>query len=163
VVKERGNTPFDPKTLLSIVRDGTFKEYRKKQIVFAQGAAADALFYINKGRVKLSVVSKQGKEAVIAILGVSGFFGEGCLAGQPLRIAITSVVTDCATVRSEKGRGTHSGSGYRIFQDLEGLGALGFSLRSSRRALGSFRSAVSKPSVNQLKRSSSRPNLRAWE
>ena len=91
MTKESGSTPFDPKMLLSVVRDGTLKEYGKKQIVFAQGAAADAIFYIHKGRVKLSVVSKQGKEAVIAILGAGDFFGEGCLAGQPLRVATVPI------------------------------------------------------------------------
>jgi CRP/FNR family transcriptional regulator, cyclic AMP receptor protein len=90
---------FDAKTLLSIVGGGACKEFRKKQIVFAQGAPADEVFYIQKGRVKLSVASKQGKEAVIAILGVGDFFGEGCLAGQPLRMATASAVTDCSTLR----------------------------------------------------------------
>jgi CRP/FNR family cyclic AMP-dependent transcriptional regulator len=115
VAKQSESTPFDPKTLLSVVRDGTFKEYRKKQIVFAQSAAADAVFYIHKGRVKLSVVSKQGKEAVIAILGAGDFFGEGCLAGQPLRIATASAVTDCATLRLEKAatiRALHNDPGF---------------------------------------------------
>ena len=60
------------------------------------------MFYIQRGRVKLSVVSKQGKEAVIAILGVGDFFGEGCLAGQPLRMATASAMTDCSTLRLEK-------------------------------------------------------------
>jgi CRP/FNR family transcriptional regulator, cyclic AMP receptor protein len=93
---------FDAKTLLSIIGSGTTKEYRKRQIVFAQGASADEVFYIQKGRVKLSVVSTQGKEAVIAILGVGEFFGEGCLAGQPLRMATASAVTDCAALRLNK-------------------------------------------------------------
>jgi CRP-like cAMP-binding protein len=94
--------PFDAKTLLSIVGGGTSKEYRKKQIIFAQGSPADDLFYIQKGRVKLSVVSKQGKEAVIAILGPGEFLGEGCLAGQPIRIATADAVTDCSTLRLQK-------------------------------------------------------------
>ena len=98
----RGSPPFDVKILLSIVGGGTSKEYRKKQIIFAQGAPAYEVFYIQKGRVKLSIVSKQGKEAVIAILGVGDFFGEGCLAGQPLRIATASAVTDSSTLRLEK-------------------------------------------------------------
>jgi CRP/FNR family transcriptional regulator, cyclic AMP receptor protein len=98
----RGSAPFDAKILLSIVGGGTSKEYRKKQIIFAQGAPAYDVSYIQKGRVKLSIVSKQGKEAVIAILGVGDFFGEGCLAGQPLRIATASAVTDSSTLRLEK-------------------------------------------------------------
>jgi CRP/FNR family transcriptional regulator, cyclic AMP receptor protein len=72
---------------------------------------ADAVFYIQKGRVKLGVVSKQGKEAVIAILGPGDFFGEGCLAGQPLRMATASAVLDCCTLRLAKAatiRALHS-------------------------------------------------------
>jgi CRP/FNR family cyclic AMP-dependent transcriptional regulator len=98
----KGSVKFDPNTFLSIVEGGTSKHYRKKQIIFAQGAAADELFYIQKGRVKLSVVSKQGKQVVIAILGAGHFFGEGCLAAQPLRIATASAVTDCSTIRLHK-------------------------------------------------------------
>jgi CRP/FNR family cyclic AMP-dependent transcriptional regulator len=98
----KGSVPFDAKPLLPIVRDGTSKEYRKKQIVFAQGAPADEVFYIQNGRVKLGVVSKQGKGAVIAILGVGDFFGTGCLAGQPLRIATASALTDCSTLRLQE-------------------------------------------------------------
>src|ERR1700685_519930 len=87
---------FDSKALLNIVEGhGTPKEYRKKQTVFAQGTSADAIFYIQKGRVKISVVSKEGKEAVVGILGAGDFIGEGCLAGQPLRIATAVAATDC--------------------------------------------------------------------
>jgi CRP/FNR family cyclic AMP-dependent transcriptional regulator len=99
----KGNVSLDARSLLSIVGGGTSKEYRKKQIIFAQGAPADEGFYIQKGRVKLSVASKQGKEAVIAILGVGDFFGEGCLAGQPVRMATASAVTDCSALRLPKG------------------------------------------------------------
>jgi CRP/FNR family cyclic AMP-dependent transcriptional regulator len=94
--------PFDSNTLLSIVGGGTSKEYQKKQVIFAQGTRADEVFFIQKGRVKLSVASKQGKEAVIAILGAGSFFGEGCLAGQPLRIATATAVTDCSALRLQK-------------------------------------------------------------
>jgi CRP/FNR family transcriptional regulator, cyclic AMP receptor protein len=109
------SVPFDAKSLLSIVGSGTSKDYRKRQIVFAQGAPAGQVFYVQKGRVKLSVVSKQGKEAVIAIFGVGDFFGEGCLAGQPLRMATASAVTDCTTLRLEKGatiRALHDNPGF---------------------------------------------------
>ena len=85
----RGSAPFDAKILLSIVGGGTSKEYRKKQTIFAQGAPAYDVFYIQKGRVKLSIVSKQGKEAVIAILGVGDFSAKDALqdslfASRPL-------------------------------------------------------------------------------
>ncbi len=78
--------PFDPTTFLSKVGEGkTILRYRTKQVIFAQGDSADAVYYLQKGKVKLAVVSEHGKEAVIAILGISDFFGEGCLTGTPLR------------------------------------------------------------------------------
>jgi CRP-like cAMP-binding protein len=77
-------------------------DYRKDQIVFRQGDPADAVFYIRSGKVKSTVVSEQGKEAVVAILGTSDFFGEGCLTGQPLRLATVSAMTECVIVRITK-------------------------------------------------------------
>jgi CRP-like cAMP-binding protein len=75
---------FNPKSFLAKVGDGrSIGSYDKDQIVFAQGDPADAVFYIQKGKVKLTVVSEQGKEGVVAILGTNDSFGEGCLAGQP--------------------------------------------------------------------------------
>jgi CRP/FNR family transcriptional regulator, cyclic AMP receptor protein len=115
VAASKGGLKFDPNTLLSMVGGGTSRECRKKQIVFAQGAPANEMFYIQKGRVKLSVVSEQGKEAVIAIRGEGEFFGEGCLAGQPLRIATASAVTDCSTVRLRRAatiRALHNNPGF---------------------------------------------------
>jgi CRP-like cAMP-binding protein len=95
--------PFDAKTFLAKIGEGrTQIEYRKKQSVFAQGDAADAIFYIQKGKVKLTVISGQGKEAVIGILGAEDFFGEGCLAGQPRRMASATSISDCAIMRLEK-------------------------------------------------------------
>ena len=76
--------------------------HRKKQIIFAQGDAADAVFYIKKGKVKVTVVSKHGKEAVVAILGADEFLGEGCLIGQPKRLATATAMTECVTMRVEK-------------------------------------------------------------
>ena len=74
---------FDPKSFLARVGDGrSIRKYPKGQVVFSQGDPGDAVFYIQKGRAKLTVVSEHGKEVVIAILGVEEFFGEGCLAGQ---------------------------------------------------------------------------------
>jgi len=90
--------PFDPKALLAKVGEGrSVVSYPRKQVIFTQGDPADAVFYIEKGRVKLTVVSKQGKEAILGLLGPDEFFGEGCLAGQPLRMS-TAMATEDATV-----------------------------------------------------------------
>jgi CRP/FNR family cyclic AMP-dependent transcriptional regulator len=87
---------FDPKAFLAKVGDGkTITRYRKDQVIYAQGDAADAVFYIQGGRVKLTVVSEQGKEAVVGILEPNQFFGEGCLNGHPLRIATTTAMEEC--------------------------------------------------------------------
>src|SRR5271157_6084565 len=89
-MKRKGKLPFDPKRFLAKVGEGkAISKYRKDQIVFSQGQVADAVFYIQQGKVKLTVVSEQGKEAVVAILGPGQFFGEACLNGHPLRIATT--------------------------------------------------------------------------
>ena len=89
-MRKRRKTPLDPKKFLAKVGEGkTISRYRKDEIVFAQGEVADAVFYIQQGKVKLTVVSKQGKDAVIAIVGPGDFFGEGCLNGHALRIATT--------------------------------------------------------------------------
>jgi CRP-like cAMP-binding protein len=94
---------FDPKTFLADVGEGkTITKYRRGKVVFAQGEPADAVFYIQKGRVKLTVFSEQGKEAVIAILGPGHFFGEGCLNGHALRIATTTAMDDCMVTRITK-------------------------------------------------------------
>jgi len=94
---------FDPKSFLAKVGDGrSIERYRKDQIVFSQGDPADAVFYIESGKVKVTVVSEQGKEAVVAILGTNDFFGEGCLAGQAQRIATVATMTDSVIVRLEK-------------------------------------------------------------
>ena len=96
--------PFDPGTYLVKVRGGeAVKEYRKKQTIFLQGSPADAVFYIEKGKVKLTVLSTRGKEAVVAILGSGDFFGEGSLAGQPLRIATATSMTECSILRGPDG------------------------------------------------------------
>ena len=95
--------PFDPKIFLARVGVGkTRAELRRRQIVFSQGDPADAVFYIQKGKIELRVSSQQGKEAILATLGVDDFFGEGCLAGQPLRMATAIAVTECSVVRLEK-------------------------------------------------------------
>jgi CRP/FNR family transcriptional regulator, cyclic AMP receptor protein len=94
---------FDSKTFLARVSKGqSIGKYCKDQVVFSQGDAADAVFYVQKGKVKLTVVSEQGKEAVVAILGSDDFFGEGCLAGQHQRIATVRAMTDSVITRLEK-------------------------------------------------------------
>ena len=87
---------FDPKAFLANVGEGkTILEFRKEQVVFTQGDAADAVFYIQKGRVKVVVISEQGKEAVVGIFGPGQFFGEGCMNGHSVRIATTTALEDC--------------------------------------------------------------------
>jgi CRP/FNR family transcriptional regulator, cyclic AMP receptor protein len=76
--------------------------FSKKGTVFAQGDVTDSVFYIQKGKIKLTVLSSSGKEATIGILGEGDFFGEGCLAGQPLRVGSASAVTDCDILRIDK-------------------------------------------------------------
>jgi CRP-like cAMP-binding protein len=94
---------FDPKIFLAKVGAGrNIMDYRKGQVVFSQGDPADAIFYIQQGKLKVTVISKQGKEAVIAILAADDFFGEGCLAGQVKRMATATAMTDCAVLRLEK-------------------------------------------------------------
>jgi len=94
---------FDPTTFLSKVGEGRRQiKHRKGQILYSQGERAEAVFYIQQGKVKLTVVSSQGKEAVVAVLGANDFFGEGCLAGQRVRMATASAMTDCVTVCIEK-------------------------------------------------------------
>jgi CRP/FNR family transcriptional regulator, cyclic AMP receptor protein len=99
----RGPVAFDPELLLKKLGSGkTVQDYRDKQSIFSQGDPADAVFHIQKGKVKISVVSKRGKEAVIAILQEGDFFGEGCLSAQPLRISTASALRRTTVTRLEK-------------------------------------------------------------
>jgi CRP-like cAMP-binding protein len=94
---------FDPEALLATVGEGRkAMRFPKKQTIFAQGGAADAVFYLQTGKVKLAVVSKTGKEATIGILSEKSFFGEGSLAGQALRMGTATAMTDCSVMRIEK-------------------------------------------------------------
>jgi CRP/FNR family transcriptional regulator, cyclic AMP receptor protein len=103
VRKSKRKSPFDPKVFLDTENRGrTISKYRKDQTLFSQGAPADAVFYIRKGKVKISVVSEQGKEAVVAIQGPDEFCGEGCLTGQARRLATASAMTECEIMRLEK-------------------------------------------------------------
>jgi CRP/FNR family cyclic AMP-dependent transcriptional regulator len=102
-MERKAKQSFDPKVFLSKVNGGrAISDYRKNQIVYRQGEPADSVFYIQSGKVKKTVVSEQGKEAVVALLGTGDFFGEGCLTGQPLRLATVSAITECVIVRIAK-------------------------------------------------------------
>jgi len=102
VLPDRVDT-FDPQLLLTKISVGkSSREYQAEESIFSQGTAADAVFYVLRGRVRLTVVSKSGKEAVVAILPEASFFGEGCLAGQPVRISTASANQKSTIVRIEK-------------------------------------------------------------
>jgi CRP/FNR family cyclic AMP-dependent transcriptional regulator len=102
-MSRKGKPPFDPKVFLAKVNGGQrIFDYRKDQIVFRQGDPADNVFYIQSGRAKKTVVSEQGKEAVVALLGTGDFFGEGCLAGESLRLSTVSALTKCTIARISK-------------------------------------------------------------
>jgi CRP/FNR family cyclic AMP-dependent transcriptional regulator len=95
---------FDPKAFLGEVGEGcSTRTYAVGRAVFTQGSPADAVFYVQRGKIKLSLLSPQGKEAVIALLGATDFFGEGCLAGQRVRMSTATAIAPCAIVRVEKG------------------------------------------------------------
>jgi CRP/FNR family cyclic AMP-dependent transcriptional regulator len=102
-MKRQEKLPFDPKLFLSKVNGGrTVSDYRKDQIVYRQGDPADSVFFIHSGKVKKTVVSEQGKEAVVALLGTGDFFGEGCLAGETRRLATVSAMVKCLIARISK-------------------------------------------------------------
>jgi CRP/FNR family transcriptional regulator, cyclic AMP receptor protein len=99
----KSKTPFELQTFLAKANGGrTASVYRKNQIVFSQGEPADSVFYIEDGEAKLIVLSEHGKEAIVAILGSNEFCGEGCLAGQPLRMATAKAMEECRIMRLEK-------------------------------------------------------------
>jgi|SRR6266700_2015295 len=96
VLRRKAGASFDPRKFLVKVGNGkTISEYRKDQVVFSQGDPADAVFYIQKGKIKLTVISEQGKEAVVGILGPGQFFGEGCLNGHSVRVTTGSAIVEC--------------------------------------------------------------------
>jgi CRP-like cAMP-binding protein len=104
LVLQKQTAALDPRlfiTKLGVEKTG--REYPDKQAIFSQGDAADAVFYVQSGKVKLTAVSKSGKEAVVAILEESSFFGEGCLAGQPLRMATATAMQRTVIIRVTKG------------------------------------------------------------
>jgi CRP-like cAMP-binding protein len=94
---------FDTKTFLSTINGGRkIEAFSKKQTIFAQGDSSDAVFYIRKGKVRLTVLSKTGKEATIGILNEGSFFGESCLTGQSLRLCSVTAMTDCSVMKIDK-------------------------------------------------------------
>ena len=94
---------FDPMKFLATIGEGRkVVAFSQKQTIFTQGDAADAVFYVQEGKVRLTVVSKIGKEATLAILNAGEFFGEGGLAGQPLRMGSATAMTDCELLRIDK-------------------------------------------------------------
>jgi CRP/FNR family transcriptional regulator, cyclic AMP receptor protein len=102
-VKKSATPAFDPRAFLTRIETGkTTRDYRKKEAVFSQGDAADAVFFVKSGKVQLTVVSTRGKEAVIGVLEQGSFFGEGCLAGQPLRMSTASAIQPASIVRVAK-------------------------------------------------------------
>src|SRR5476651_2370807 len=110
---------FDTKAFLAKIGEGRSSGgYRKDQIVFSQGERADAVFYIQSGKVKSTVVSEQGKEAVVALFGIGDFFGEGWLTGQPLRLATVRAMTECVIVRITKATITRVIHEESAFADL---------------------------------------------
>jgi CRP/FNR family transcriptional regulator, cyclic AMP receptor protein len=103
VVAAKKLSKFDPKTFLSTIDGGRkIEAFSKKQTIFVQGDSSDAVFYIQKGEVRLTVVSTIGKEATIGILNEGAFFGEGCLTGQPLRLCSATAMTDCSVMQINK-------------------------------------------------------------
>ena len=101
-MKTPGERPFDPKALLAKVDGRSVSKYQKRQTISSQGDDADGVFYIQSGKVKTTVLSEHGKEAVVAILNSGDFFGEGCLAGRPKRVATVAAMTECSVVWMEK-------------------------------------------------------------
>ena len=110
---------FDPQRFLSTIDNGRkIVAFPKKQRIFVQGDSSDAVFYLQQGKVKLTVVSKRGKEATIAILNEGDFFGEGCLAGQPLRLASATALTHCSVMEIDKNTMMQVLHGEHTFSDM---------------------------------------------
>ena len=103
-MKHKRKVAFDPKVFLAKVNGSgrAISDYGKDQIVFRQGDPSDAVFYIQSGKAKKTVISEQGKEAVIAILDTGDFFGESCLAGEALRLSTVTALTKCVIARISK-------------------------------------------------------------
>ena len=103
MAKKLKEVPFDPMVFLATVDGGrTISKYRKNETIFRQGDPADAVFYIQKGKIKITVISEHGKEAVVALLGPTDFLGEGCLAGQALCLATATAVASTTLLLIDK-------------------------------------------------------------
>ncbi len=103
MARKAESVSFDPEVFLETVNHGrTMHHYRTGQVIFSQGDAADSVFYIVRGKIKIFVISEQGREAVVALLGEGDFFGEGCLIAQPLRLATAASMTDVTVTRIDK-------------------------------------------------------------
>jgi CRP-like cAMP-binding protein len=103
-LKTANRAEFNPAEFLQTAAKGSvIFAHKKKHVIFEQGDAADSVFYIKSGKVKVTVISKEGNEAVVALLGADEFFGEGCLIGQPKRLATASALTDCVVMGVSKG------------------------------------------------------------
>ena len=99
---KKKSAPIDWEAVLAgISRGKTVAEYSAGRCIFDQGQTADSIFYLRQGKVKLSVISQQGKEAIVAVIGPGEFFGEGCLAGRPLRMATASTKRPASLTRSD--------------------------------------------------------------
>jgi CRP/FNR family transcriptional regulator, cyclic AMP receptor protein len=102
-MRSRRKPQFSARFFLAKAGAGrAMKRFGKSEVIFSQADPADALFYIQKGKIKLTVISNRGKQAVIAILGIGDFFGEGCLAGQLVRMSSAAAISECLLVRLEK-------------------------------------------------------------
>jgi CRP/FNR family transcriptional regulator, cyclic AMP receptor protein len=118
-MKRKKRRPFDPKSFLSKVNGGhSLSTYRKGQVVYSQGDPADSVFYIQTGKTKVTVISAQGKEAVVAMQGTGDFFGEGSLSGQPLRVATVSALTDCVIAQIGRAEVLRTIHGEPAFAEL---------------------------------------------
>ncbi len=130
VIATKKNPDFDPKQFLSTLGQGrSLVPFPNRQPIYAQGAACDAVFYIQTGKVRLTVVSKVGKEAVLGILNSGDFFGEGGLAGQPLRMGSATALTDCDLLRIENRAMMFALHRERRFSDLFVAYLLGRNIR----------------------------------
>jgi CRP/FNR family cyclic AMP-dependent transcriptional regulator len=118
-MKAKSMRRFDPKAFLATIGDGRkILEFGKGETIFAQGDTADAVFYVQRGKIKLTVVSQTGKEATVGVLGESSFFGEGGLAGQAFRMGSASAMTDCTILRIDKQSMVQSLRREHSFSDL---------------------------------------------